>query len=847
MVSRFKIAMKYNTNKEIIKLQGGKSIPDKYGNVSEIAQYNLENGTHFYTIDQVEQHKKESNPGFLSKLAQTTVKVPVTPGVSTSVATSLQNIPKVESTVGQELGYTIGLLTSPMLLSEIGTYGPLVGGLRLAAGSAGAAGGSYVVGKVGDFADKMIGTNWIGDTGRLLGGFAGFGAGTKSTTPLIRSAAGKGLTLHMPQNTFTNLRGHYFNNAASKINHRGPLRYAIKYDLPSNGNFGVSEYKAIDALSGKEVGKLGTMQNLEHLGDRIFARTTSPQYVDNINGSDGNHGISRTLYNAALNDRPSGLISGESLREPVKTEAVWEHFPYKVIRYNGIRPEGKTGRVVNLRKQETFVPILDKSALKIEFPFFKEIDPQTAATTYHFDGRVPMSKSISEAEKLGIPKGERNQIVKPNPNAGAESQIDTYAINRAYDPWEIKDGKFVFKMGEPIATRGDYSEVKTPVTFHFTTDTQVKPHSGMDSWANAKTTYMVPWKSIVKYNGQPANIEPMDTWWTAGSTFEFPTKDVKVLTADPKTYRQYKLQGVDVEFSPEGRKSIQEGTGMREIVEDWIRKVQDETGMRPTTDTYRLMEQETGLRSGVTGKKVQSPWSSFIQEETNIPEYYHAPPTHSNSWSADSMIPIHWFGDKEVQNSNFINSLVKNVANDLDDYGTFTEKDLPALQKLVQNNKVFDKQLPITYGRYGQYRYNYTGKEELVDKINRILRGEIVIPYKQGGVLKGQNETLTFEEWYKTIPKEYNDTTNYNLRRAYQLVPFKDLEKWRKNPEKNHLNSVYKDENGDYEFLKLPGHPTLNLELDWYNKADKFKKKYQLDTTSIPWKYVHINKESQPN
>jgi len=47
-------------------------------------------------------------------------------------------------------------------------------------------------------------------------------------------------------------------------------------------------------------------------------------------------------------------------------------------------------------------------------------------------------------------------------------------------------------MGKPIATRGDYSEVKTPVTFHFTTDTQVKPHSGMDSWANAKTTYMVP-------------------------------------------------------------------------------------------------------------------------------------------------------------------------------------------------------------------------------------------------------------------------------------------------------------------------------------------------------------------
>ena len=37
-----------------------------------------------------------------------------------------------------------------------------------------------------------------------------------------------------------------------------------------------------------------------------------------------------------------------------------------------------------------------------------------AATTYHFDGRMPMSRPISAAEKLGIPKGERNQSLKNN-------------------------------------------------------------------------------------------------------------------------------------------------------------------------------------------------------------------------------------------------------------------------------------------------------------------------------------------------------------------------------------------------------------------------------------------------
>lgn len=120
--------------------------------------------------------------------------------------------------------------------------------------------------------------------------------------------------------------------------------------------------------------------------------------------------------------------------------------------------------------------------------------------------------------------------------------------------------------------------------------------------------------------------------------------------------------------------------------------------------------------------------------------------------------------------------------------------------------------------------------------------------YRLGGVLKGQNSVkLPFDEWYQTVPKEYNDTTNYNLRRAYELAPFKQLEKWRINPKRNHLNSIYKNEDGDYEFVKLPNHPTLKYELDWYNKAKRFQKEYQLDTTSVPWKYTPINKESQPN
>ena len=86
--------------------------------------------------------------------------------------------------------------------------------------------------------------------------------------------------------------------------------------------------------------------------------------------------------------------------------------------------------------------------------------------------------------------------------------------------------------------------------------------------------------------------------------------------------------------------------------------------------------------------------------------------------------------------------------------------------------------------------------------------------------LKSQD---TFEDWYKTIPKEYNDTTNYNLRRAYELAPLKELEAWRKDPENNHLHTGYWNENGEYEFMKSPNHPTIKYELDWYNNAKDFQ------------------------
>lgn len=342
--------------------------------------------------------------------------------------------------------------------------------------------------------------------------------------------------------------------------------------------------------------------------------------------------------------------------------------------------------------------------------------------------------TLTLAERYGVPKVVRNQVVKPNPNAGASTSVNTYLINRSYHPLDVKDDMFVLKSGEPISVRG---VKKRPVTIHFTTDTQVKPHSGMDSWANAPTTYMIPYKSVVKYNGLPANIEPMDTWWTAGSTFQFPIKGVKVLTSDPALYRRYKLQGVDVEFSMDGYNRILKEEGMRDIVENWIRGVQNKTGTRPSVDTYRQMELETGLNAGVSPKLIAE--SELYREyDPTIVDYYHAPPTHANSWSFDTMIDPQYLGDTPLEQQRaMIKNVVNGIASELDyDYPSFTVRDLPALQKIVQTYKQFDFQMPTKY-RDGSIR-DYSDKKDLVEKINRILRGEIVVPYKQGGKLNNK-------------------------------------------------------------------------------------------------------------
>ena len=127
------------------------------------------------------------------------------------------------------------------------------------------------------------------------------------------------------------------------------------------------------------------------------------------------------------------------------------------------------------------------------------------------------------------------------------------------------------------------------------------------------------------------------------------------------------------------------------------------------------------------------------------------------------------------------------------------------------------------------------------DKIREIK----TIATKVKKLQKGKK--LSFEEWYKKVPLEKNDTTHYRLKYGYEsdLIPKEELDKFINDP-KAHLFSAYlNNKTGDYEFLKSKKHPTIQLELDSYysDKNKDFRKEYKLvDDGSEYYKYVKIKK-----
>jgi len=134
--------------------------------------------------------------------------------------------------------------------------------------------------------------------------------------------------------------------------------------------------------------------------------------------------------------------------------------------------------------------------------------------------------------------------------------------------------------------------------------------------------------------------------------------------------------------------------------------------------------------------------------------------------------------------------------------------------------------------------------------------------FANGGSLDGQEEgiidggtlkevTVTpFSSFLNSLPEYQRDTTNYNVRRYWELngKP-KDFSEaisrgmYDKQGDGYHARSVAYDKSNDtYEFMKRKDHPTIKYELQWYysQKPDaiQFRKRYTLDKSGDYYKYV---------
>ena len=367
---------------------------------------------------------------------------------------------------------TVGL-TLPMMASELTTYGLLGGSARLAAGIGGSKAGEWALGKVGDYADKQLGTTWIGPTGRVIGGLAGWGLGTKPVQFGLRSAAANGVTMHMPTETFNTLRHEAFTNSANKVGQRyfgknlnrnwiqtlkdnHAFDRFIRENLEWRGRqaFFNDEVErlvhwdpmATGTKSGAGIAKIGDPKDFVHIENGKFVapktQITSKSGENLITHSAEEHPI---FWDA---NRPWFEVPGSSnvylLNERTKIPE-WRNKKRALKESNN----SKTYYIKNNKTNDNHrYLVVDPKKSKIDFILNTQIGSQTRdvpideVTGFEYN---PLTKTFSKVKYSNGPKGQTPE------------EIATTFDARSYIPSEVKP--IIIEKGE----RSIYSTPKTSI------------------------------------------------------------------------------------------------------------------------------------------------------------------------------------------------------------------------------------------------------------------------------------------------------------------------------------------------------------------------------------------------
>lgn len=251
-------------------------------------------------------------------------------------------------------------------------------------------------------------------------------------------------------------------------------------------------------------------------------------------------------------------------------------------------------------------------------------------------------------------------------------------------------------------------------THHFTTDQPVIDHSA-GTWSDASETMIVPYRDVVKQNGFPVNAEPMDTFFYTPTTFNIPGQNAKILTGNKINYYKYKQMGINAEYSKESSEILRKIKDFTKKYGDvdtsnrdaWM--IRDELHRANDKIHREWAKQNTRIEDYDNLKKETNVYTNTRDENGKV-KYHSAPSTHAN------MI----YGSTEVDPSVTPMEFKYGLENYPEISGN--NKDMMWLQGMMQTHKL---KTPL---RVGDHLKNS-------EKVNKILNGEILYRYKNGGNL----------------------------------------------------------------------------------------------------------------
>lgn len=498
-----------------VKLQNKGKVPNIISDHDKIVQYNLANGTHFYNMDQVMEHDAQRAASTNNKRniwdilsggsAESSGEAMLNRTIETANNAQLpETRGKIYKDRGKtELGVTVASLPIIPMLGEFSTYGLLGGASRLAGGFGGSAVGSYTLGKAGELGDRTFETTWMKPAGQVIGGFAGWVPGSNiaykgaldlaskvpsiarigATDRFIGDTAGRVLGKNVSSTSFIPAQVKYYGPTMGKS-------YAAKTNpnLIDLDTWGRSEYDQLAKKYGYKDWREMILSdkgdyNEEYkqlIKDQIRRIQSDPQYsgktivISNASLLKPSSGI--TFANTPVIPERSVMATRNNTRHP------WESIEHGEEWWDSLQRKGTPLSIDN-----RFVSEIEGNKVISFTP-----TPQKFVSTIHFDSRVkPLSRSISEAERLGLPKGKRS-----NPKALEDPQYWGYQQwNQRYNA-AVESGNW----DEAQRLRDLHFKIKAP-------DTKVIDENGMPLHMYHGITDRHNWKRFQQYRGVNWDVE----------------------------------------------------------------------------------------------------------------------------------------------------------------------------------------------------------------------------------------------------------------------------------------------------------------------------------------------------